>query len=274
MARMRTVKPGFFSSEGIAPGLPFRTRLTFIGLWCYCDDHGRGKDNLRLIRSEVWPLDDDITLDLIEADLSALVRSGHLVRYEVGGTRFLAIQKWHFSQSPNHPQPTAIPDPPVPISVPGPGEKKHCAACWAAFERVTDPSRTVPGTFTEQNPGYPQTPGQTFTDRSGNVPGRRGGGEGEGVGGEGERASATQPPSPRCPQHVDNPNPPACGRCKEARLAKEQFDRDVKEAAQRAGLAVRDCRMCDIDGYEFEPGSRRPKIPWVKCDHRPVRSVG
>lgn len=274
MARMRTLKPGFFSSEGIAPGLVLRTRLTFAGLWCYCDDHGRGRDNPRLIRAEVWPLDDDITLDMVEADLGALVRSGHLVRYEVDGARFLAVQKWHHSQSPNHPQPSAIPDPPVAIAGPGPGEKKHCAACWAASQPFTDGSVNGPGTFTEPNPGYPQTPGQTFTERSRNVPGRRGRGVGEGVGGGGEGASATDPPVPRCPQHVDNPNPPPCGRCKDARQAREKWDRDVKEAATKAGLAVRACRQCDADGQMYEPGTRVPASPYRRCDHRPLRSVG
>lgn len=274
MARMRTLKPGFFSSEGIAPGLLLRTRITFMGLWCYCDDHGRGKDNLRLIRSEVWPLDDDITLEFIEADLAALVRSGHLVRYEADGTRYLAIQKWHFSQSPNHPQPTALPDPPSPIAVPAPGEKKHCPACWGASERLTDLSGTVPGPFTDQEAGYPQTPGETLTERSVNVPGRRGRGVGEGVGGEGEGACAPEPPTPRCPQHVDNSNPPACGRCKDARVARERWDLDVKQAAKTAGLEARSCSMCDVDGWAYEPGTRHPRTPWERCDHRPLRSVG
>jgi hypothetical protein len=270
---MRTVKPGFFTSEGIAPGLLLRTRLTFMGLWCYCDDHGRGKDNLRLIRSEVWPLDDDITLDMIEADLGALVRSGHLVRYEVGGSRFLAIQKWHFSQSPNHPQPTAIPDPPSRILVPAPGEKKHCAACWATLERVTDPSVNVPGPFTEQESGYPQSPGETFTERSVNVPGRRGRGVGEGVGEGGEGASATEPPSPRCPRHVNNPTTAPCGGCKESRLAREAWDKAAGSRGRDALMAVRKCPHCDADGQRYAEGTRIPATPYERCDHRPLRSV-
>lgn len=98
--------------------------------------------------------------------------------------------------------------------------------------------------------------------------------EGKGKGREEEReGEGLTPPSPRCPQHVDNPNPPPCGRCKDARQAREKWDRDVKEAAKSAGLAIRRCQMCDPDGYEYESGTRIPKTPWVRCDHRSLRSV-
>jgi hypothetical protein len=82
------------------------------------------------------------------------------------------------------------------------------------------------------------------------------------------------PPSTRCAKHVDNSDPPPCNRCKEARLSRERYDLDVKEAAKRAGLEARACRMCDAEGWAYEPGTRHPKSPWEKCDHRPVRSVG
>lgn len=88
-----------------------------------------------------------------------------------------------------------------------------------------------------------------------------------------EEGGSEGPPSPRCPQHVDNPNPPPCGRCKDARQAREKWDRDVKEAAKNAGLAVRKCRLCDAEGQRYEDGTRIPMTPYVKCDHRPLRSV-
>jgi hypothetical protein len=89
---------------------------------------------------------------------------------------------------------------------------------------------------------------------------------------EGSRA-ALEPPSPRCPQHVDNPSPPPCGRCKEARIARERWDTDEAQRAKEAMLATRKCGLCDTDGYRLTPGTRIPLSPYEKCDHRPLRSV-
>src|SRR3546814_14876688 len=58
MARIRTIKPEFWTSETIA-ALPIRTRLTFIGLWTYVDDNGVGFGNETLIVAELFPLEDD-----------------------------------------------------------------------------------------------------------------------------------------------------------------------------------------------------------------------
>lgn len=74
MARIRTIKPSFFESPTVAR-LPHRARLTFVGLWTYVDDKGRGFDDARLVKAAVWPLDDDVAptdvaddLDRIEAE--------------------------------------------------------------------------------------------------------------------------------------------------------------------------------------------------------------
>lgn len=40
MAKIRSIKPDFFTSEDVS-ALPLRARLTWIGLWTHCDDHGR-----------------------------------------------------------------------------------------------------------------------------------------------------------------------------------------------------------------------------------------
>jgi hypothetical protein len=68
MARIRTIKPEFFTSLTIA-SLPIEARLTFIGLWTHADDEGRCVDDTRLIRAALWPLDDRSFGD-VEKDLS------------------------------------------------------------------------------------------------------------------------------------------------------------------------------------------------------------
>jgi hypothetical protein len=83
MARIRSVKPEFFTSETIA-SLPLSARLTFIGLWTYVDDNGVGLDNEMLITAAIWPLEDDHAGTLARTcdDLKTLAEKGIITRYE------------------------------------------------------------------------------------------------------------------------------------------------------------------------------------------------
>lgn len=123
MARIRTIKPSFFASEDVS-ALPLRARLTWIGLWTHCDDQGRCKDNVRLIKAAVWPLD-DVSLREIEEDLDTLAGAGRIVRYESDGQQCLAVVNWDAHQVINRPTPSKLPPPPDPlhhnsVSVPAP----------------------------------------------------------------------------------------------------------------------------------------------------------
>src|SRR5438128_3887233 len=109
MARIRSIKPSFFRSEDVSV-LPLRARLTWIGLWTQCDDQGRTKDNPRLIKGDVWPLD-DVSLQDIEEDLTVLARYGRIVRYQVGDQRYLAIVNWHDHQKISNPSKSHLPAP-------------------------------------------------------------------------------------------------------------------------------------------------------------------
>lgn len=247
MARMRTLKPGFFTSEGIAPRLSFRARLTFAGLWTYCDDHGRGKDNTRLIAADVWPLDDDVTPAEVDEDLDALVATGHVVRYSVSGARYLAVQNWHFHQSPNRPGDTTIPAPPVPITVPAPGKRGHCETCWTTHEQFTEPTLI---------------PHEQLTAGMGGK-----GREKEGGGGARERATAPPPGSrPRCTRHAHLPDDdpgPNCIACKDVRLAAERVSRSPTPKPEW-------CGECDENTRQVE----REDGGVGRCrDCHPLRSV-
>lgn len=83
MARIRSIKPEFFTSEAIA-SLPLSARLTFIGLWTYVDDNGVGLDNEMLITAAIWPLEDDHagTLARTQGDLKILADAELISRYE------------------------------------------------------------------------------------------------------------------------------------------------------------------------------------------------
>lgn len=108
MARIRSIKPGFFTSLDIAD-LQRHTRLHFAGLWTYADDHGRGIDDPRLIKAAIWPLDDDITTDDIERMQDELAKHDRIVRYTVAGRRYFEVRKWHDHQKPNRRADSSIP---------------------------------------------------------------------------------------------------------------------------------------------------------------------
>lgn len=111
MARIRTIKPTFFTSEDVA-ALSLRARLTWIGLWTYVDDTGRGKANPRLIKAALWPLDDEVGLDQVVDDLEELQREGRILLYEVDGLEYLEIVAWRTHQRIDRPSASTIPPPP------------------------------------------------------------------------------------------------------------------------------------------------------------------
>lgn len=68
MARIRTIKPEFWTDEKIVR-LPFEARLLFIGLWNFADDQGYMQYAPDRIRMQILPGDD---IDDIESLLSLL----------------------------------------------------------------------------------------------------------------------------------------------------------------------------------------------------------
>lgn len=107
MSRIRTIKPSFFHDLGMG-GLPIPTRLTYVGLWTYSDDAGRAVDDARLVKAEIWPLDDTYTTKKVDKDLELLAATGRICRYEHAGRRYFHIIRWKH-QRINRPQPSLIP---------------------------------------------------------------------------------------------------------------------------------------------------------------------
>ncbi len=111
MARIRSIKPEFWISLTIAKLSPL-ARLTFIGLWNYCDDHGRGLDDARLIKATVWPLDDHASAKRIEGWLSEIHTLGLIQRYEADAKSCVAVTNWTEHQRVDHPKDSLLPPPP------------------------------------------------------------------------------------------------------------------------------------------------------------------
>lgn len=101
MARIRTIKPEFWVDE-VMVELPFETRLLFIGLWNFVDDHGYIQDKPKRIKMMVFPADNI----LIEDSLNALCDSGRLQRFVSDQGPLLQIVNWERHQKVNRPSPT------------------------------------------------------------------------------------------------------------------------------------------------------------------------
>ncbi|QBG78543.1 hypothetical protein SEA_BARCO_68 [Gordonia phage Barco] len=129
-------------------------------------------------------------------------------------------------------------------------------------ERSTERSEPVqPNGSGERSPHvhdshpFPSLPSSGYEGREGHVP---------------ERAS-DEPPTPRCPKHIDVENPPACGACADARRTRETWDTEqtqrrkaaqseaARTAAELRAAEIANCDLCDSNGYR---GNR-------VCDHDP-----
>ncbi len=108
MARIRSIKPGFFRNEDLGELSPWH-RLAFAGLWCEADKAGRLEDRPKRLKANIFPYDD---VDL-EAILRDLVAAGFVRRYVVDGQACLQVVHWTEHQRPRDDEPESrLPPPP------------------------------------------------------------------------------------------------------------------------------------------------------------------
>lgn len=86
MARIRTIKPEFFTSSDVVTRSPL-ARLLYIGLWCEADREGRFEWKPKTLKLRYLPGDDGDIDDLA----AELVEVGMLVIYEVEGVLYAEI---------------------------------------------------------------------------------------------------------------------------------------------------------------------------------------
>lgn len=92
MARIRTIKPEFWTSEQVLECSPI-ARLLFIGLWNFCDDAGNHVDSERTIKAEVFPADDISSSD-VRRLLDELSSNGLIRYYTHENKGFLHVTGW------------------------------------------------------------------------------------------------------------------------------------------------------------------------------------
>lgn len=110
MSQLRTIKKEFCQSESVAK-LSRDAQHHFIRLWTFADDEGRGLDNPKLIKAACWPLEDDVSLDEIEAWQAELASAGRIVRYGDHEKRYFEVTNWAEHQKPKYKADTKYPSP-------------------------------------------------------------------------------------------------------------------------------------------------------------------
>jgi hypothetical protein len=111
MARIRTIKPEFWTSEHTT-SLSRDARLLFIGMWNFCDDAGIHIHSVRTLKAEIFPLDDDIAVNTVQTLLDELLSSGLVMTYEAQGKAYLMVTGWHHQKinrpAYKHPLPEGV----------------------------------------------------------------------------------------------------------------------------------------------------------------------
>lgn len=109
MARIRSIKPDFWTSEQVMECSPI-ARLMFVGMWNFADDHGRMPCAPKTIKAQIFP-SDDIDSANVRRMVDELSSNGLVRLYEVDGKEFLLITGWHHQKIDKR-QAAKYPEPP------------------------------------------------------------------------------------------------------------------------------------------------------------------
>lgn len=112
MGRIRTIKPETPQSESLGR-VSREARLTFLLLFTIADDDGRTRGNSQMVRSLLYPYDDDVTPPMVSDWLAELHRERCIHCYAVNGNSYVAICNWNLHQKIDKPTPSKLPPPPA-----------------------------------------------------------------------------------------------------------------------------------------------------------------
>lgn len=97
MARIRTIKPEFWDDEKIA-SLPMPCRLFYIGCWNFADDCGVIRANASLLKSKIFPYDDNLRVSEVQKWIDALVKARMLVPVSYKDESYYVIRTFRSHQ--------------------------------------------------------------------------------------------------------------------------------------------------------------------------------
>jgi hypothetical protein len=106
MARIRTIKPDFWTDESLTE-CSLSARLLFIGMWNFSDDNGNIQRSAKQLKMKIFPAD---AIDC-EPLVQELLTHGLLMEYSVSGEKFLNIKGFLKHQLINRPSKSNVPTP-------------------------------------------------------------------------------------------------------------------------------------------------------------------
>lgn len=110
MARIRAIKPEFWSSPGIESLDPY-ARLLYVAMWNWADDNGNGVANARELLGFAFPLDEEITVADLRRWLVDITRVFGVIFYTVAGRSYYSIPSWEKHQKFDRRSKGKYPDP-------------------------------------------------------------------------------------------------------------------------------------------------------------------
>lgn len=266
MPRIRTIKPEFWSSPGVAHMSPW-ARLLFIAMWNWADDFGRGTFNPRELMGFAFPNDEEMTVDVFRTHVDEIRTHVDVDFYRVGERDFFQIPSWKKHQRiDSRLKQSKFPGPkegqlinPRSGAIIEPVDEKHTHVDVKRTHVDGEPGNVTVGTGEQGNRGEPEnTPSldelaaaYAATEHAPNVYG-----------------SAADP---RCGKHKNLPSDkvPNCHECAQARHwfetnAATQID--AKRQARRQAIDA--CNECDDNGWLTTPSGV------IRCDHQPAKKAG
>lgn len=117
MARIRTIKPEFWTDEKLAQACR-DARLLFAALLNIAEDHGVARANPAFVKSQAFPYD-DLTVQQVSAWIVELERLDLIRRFGHDGQAYLYVVNFKKHQRIDRPTKPTLPDPPPEVEFKG-----------------------------------------------------------------------------------------------------------------------------------------------------------
>ena len=148
----RQVKAGFWTDSELLRNFTRDERMFYQGLWQLADDSGCLEYDPWAFKIHLYPLDSDITPEIIEQCIEKFTKHNKLIHYEIDDKKCLFIKNFHKHQNLNKPTPPnkeSVPLPPFIEWIKGDSRNKSQYIVGDVSEtcpgHVGDVSGTCPG---------------------------------------------------------------------------------------------------------------------------------